>query len=298
MKNAVFLGVAGAFFFAFTFILNKSMHLSGGNWIWSASLRYMFTLPILGLIVGMRCGLRNIHAAIGKNPLGWFLWSTVGFGLFYAPMTFAAAHGDAWLVAASWQITITAGILLSPVSGIRISMRSLLASGVILAGVFMLQAQGGTTTSDAAMTLVPVLIGAFAYPLGNRKMMRISPDGISTMERVYGMTLCSMPFWLLLAVYGVTHVGTPSANQAFQAFLVALFAGVIATLLFFKATDMVRTNVTWLAAVESTQALEVIFALMGGMLLLGESMPDAAGIAGILLIIIGIFLNSLLSLRH
>lgn len=164
MKNAVFLGVAGAFFFAFTFILNKSMHLSGGNWIWSASLRYMFTLPILGLIVGMRCGLGNIHAAIGKNQMGWFLWSTVGFGLFYAPMTFAAAHGDAWLVAASWQITITAGILLSPVSGIRISMRSLLASGVILAGVFMLQAQGGTTTSDAAMTLIPVLIGAFAYP--------------------------------------------------------------------------------------------------------------------------------------
>lgn len=299
MKKAVFFGAAGAFFFAFTFIFNKSMHLSGGNWVWSGSLRYLFTLPVVALIVKMRFGFANIHAAIGRNPVQWLVWSTVGFGLFYAPMTYAADHGDAWLIAATWQITITVGVLLSPVSGIRISMRHLLTSGVILAGVFMIQLRGADTATTAATTLIPIIIGAIAYPLGNRKMMRVCPHDISTMERVYGMTLCSVPFWLVLSGYGMVSAGTPSANQAFQSFLVALFSGVIATLLFFKATDMVKTDVRWLAAVESTQALEVVFALLGGMLFLGESMPDAAGFAGILLIIGGIALNSAVSvIRH
>ncbi|MCD8552786.1 multidrug resistance efflux transporter family protein [Seleniivibrio sp.] len=300
MKKAVILGIAGAFFFAFTFVLNKSMHLSGGNWIWSASLRYLFTLPILAVIVGQRYGFRNIHSAIGNTPKQWLLWSTVGFGLFYAPVAFAGDHGEAWLVAASWQITITAGVLLSPLFNTKISMRNLAASAVILLGVFMLQTREihEFGASSAVYTLVPILIAAFAYPLGNRKMMLVCNSEISTMERVYGMTLCSMPFWLILSVYGLFAKGAPSAGQSFQAFLVALFSGVTATLLFFKATDMVKTNIRWLAAVESTQAFEVIFSLLGGMLLLGEAIPDMSGIAGISLIVGGIVLNSLFSLRH
>ncbi|ABS22278.1 hypothetical protein Bcer98_2005 [Bacillus cytotoxicus NVH 391-98] len=35
------------FFFAFTFILNPAMDLQGGSWIWSASLRYYFMVPLL-----------------------------------------------------------------------------------------------------------------------------------------------------------------------------------------------------------------------------------------------------------
>lgn len=299
MKKAVFLGAAGAFFFAFTFILNKSMHLSGGNWVWSASLRYLFTLPLLAMIVKMRCGLNGVHSAIAANPKEWFLWSTVGFGLFYAPVAYAGDHGDAWLIAATWQITITAGVLLAPVFHTRISLRNLAVSAVILGGVFMLQFRDAASSGSYAMhTLLPILTGAIAYPLGNRKMMRVCPHDISTVERVYGMTLCSVPFWLALSVFGLLSGDAPSANQAFQAFLVALFSGVTATLLFFKATDMVKTDIRLLAAVESTQALEVVFALMGGVLFLGESMPDAAGFAGILLIIGGIALNSLLPVRH
>lgn len=300
MKKAVFLGAAGAFFFAFTFILNKSMHLSGGNWIWSASLRYLFTLPLLAVIVKMRCGLNGIHSAIAANPKEWFLWSTVGFGLFYAPVAYAGDHGDSWLIAATWQITITAGVLLAPVFQTRISLRNLAVSSVILAGVFMLQFKDAAASGSSAINiLLPVLTGAVAYPLGNRKMMRVCPHGISTMERVYGMTLCSAPFWLALSEYGMLSGGAPSANQVFQAFLVALFSGVTATLLFFKATDMVKTDIRRLAAVESTQALEVVFALLGGVLFLGESVPHAAGFAGIVLIIGGIALNSAVSvIRH
>lgn len=45
--DAILLGIVGAFFFAFTFILNRSMSLGGGYWMYSAILRYVFTLPIL-----------------------------------------------------------------------------------------------------------------------------------------------------------------------------------------------------------------------------------------------------------
>lgn len=51
MKKAFILGLLGAFFFAFTFILNRSMNLAGGSWIWSASLRFLFSLPIMAMIV-------------------------------------------------------------------------------------------------------------------------------------------------------------------------------------------------------------------------------------------------------
>ena len=44
--KALILGIAGSFFFAFTFVLNRSINLSGGYWLWSTSLRYFFTLLI------------------------------------------------------------------------------------------------------------------------------------------------------------------------------------------------------------------------------------------------------------
>ena len=51
MKKAFSLGLLAAFFFSFTFILNSQMNISGGSWIWSASLRYLFMFPILFIIV-------------------------------------------------------------------------------------------------------------------------------------------------------------------------------------------------------------------------------------------------------
>ena len=52
-----------------------------------------------------------------NNPKEWLVWSIVGFGLFYAPLSFAGAFGPGWLVASTWQITIVAGILLTPFCG-------------------------------------------------------------------------------------------------------------------------------------------------------------------------------------
>ena len=107
------------------------------------------------------------------------------------------------------------------------------------------------------------------------------------------MTLCSMPFWLILSAAAYTRVGLPSQGQTLQSVCVALFSGVIATVLFFRATDLVRHDQKKLALIEATQCGEVLFTLLGGILILGDSVPAPVGFAGILLIVAGMVLNSL-----
>ena len=111
------------------------------------------------------------------------------------------------------------------------------------------------------------------------------------------MTLCSLPFWVLLAVTGLVTVGAPSGSQAIQSLGVAVLSGVIATLLFFRATDLVRHSQRQLAVVESTQSFEVLFTLVGGVLLLHDSTPDVFGWVGVGLIVVGMVLSSIASLE-
>ena len=78
-----------------------------------------------------------------------------------------------------------------------------------------------------------------------------------------------------------------------QSFCVALFSGVIATILFFKATDLVKNNPKQLAVIEATQSGEVIFTLILGILVLKDGMPEPAALIGIAFIIVGMIANSL-----
>lgn len=299
MKKALVYGILASLFFAFTFLLNRSMNLSGGYWMWSACLRYIFMLPMLALLLLIRRGhlFRPVFADIKKQPGVWFLWSVVGFGLFYLPLTLASIYGESWLVAASWQVTIVAGVLLTPLFGKKIPVKNLAMAFVILAGIFLLQIpnmQGQDIRSNLA-AFAPILIAAFSYPLGNRKMMQHCPAELDTIQRVFGMTLCSMPFWLAAAGIAWCGSGLPGAGQAIQSVGVALFSGVVATILFFHATDLVKENQKQLAVIEATQCGEVIFTLFGGIWLLGDAVPDLAGAAGLMLIIAGMVLNSMLT---
>ena len=297
MKKSLLLGILASFFFAFTFLLNRSMNLSGGYWLWSACLRYLFMLPMLGIILYRNNGIMITIREIKKNIWGWLLWSTVGFGLFYAPLTLSSVFGSSWLAAASWQITIVAGVLLTPLFGQKIPIKNLTMSLVILAGVFLLQAgqMKSLKPSQLLLSMIPMLIAAFSYPLGNRKMMNLCQNHVTTLQRVFGMTLCSMPFWILLSIFSYSKVGLPESNQVVQSVVVALFSGVIATILFFKATDLVKTNTKHLALIEATQSGEVLFTLLGGIFILGDSLPSTTGFLGIAFILIGMVLNSLVS---
>ena len=296
--RALWYGILGALFFAFTFIFNRSMNLSGGSWMWSASLRYLFSLPMLAVLVWRKGELTGVLSAIKKSPLTWLIWSTVGFGLFYGPLSLASIYGESWFVAATWQITILAGLLLTPIFGQRVPGKQLLMTLVILLGIIFIQIPyfGSGLGSGVVRASLLILLAAFSYPLGNRKMMvHCKQDQLSTTQRVFGMTLMSTPFWLLLSVFAGVGAGLPSGGQILQSLIVAVFSGVVATLLFFEATNLVKHNHKQLAVVEATQAGEVLFTLLGGCLFLGDRLPSLLGFLGIAIVTIGIIGNSLLT---
>ena len=66
--KAIVIGILASFFFAFTFVLNRAMDLEGGSWIWSASLRYYFMVPMLLLIVMYRGNLKQLFQYMKNNP--------------------------------------------------------------------------------------------------------------------------------------------------------------------------------------------------------------------------------------
>lgn len=299
--KATLIGVLSALFFSVTFVLNRAMELDGGSWIWSASLRFFFMLPMLLFIVGLKQNITPVLIHIKKQPLPWIIWSTVGFGLFYAPLTFATIYGPGWLIAATFQMTIIAGSLLVPFldkgKKQRIPLQSVFISLVILAGVFIMQSEHASSVSilNVLLCVIPIIISAFSYPLGNRKMMQLVNGDLNTFQRMLGMTIASMPFWILLSVYGMATQGPPSSIQILQTFIVSVSSGIIATVLFFYATELVNHDNHKLAAVEATQSGEVVFALFGGLLLLNAPLPSAVSFAGMGFVIIGMILHSVVS---
>lgn len=271
------------------------MNLSGGYWMWGAALRYIFALPILALILAVMPGdqFGPLIKDIKKKPFRWILWSTVGFGLFYLPLSLGSVYGESWMVAACWQLTIVCGVLLTPLFGKKIPVKNLLIGALILVGIFILQSENmtGNGGKQNLLALLPILLAAFCYPLGNRKTMEHCPAELSTIQRVFGMTLCSIPFWLLVSCISFANAGAPDVGQILHALAVALFSSCIATLLFFHATDLVKGNPKHLAIIEATQCGEVIFTLIGGILFLGDKTPGVTGWIGLVLIIGGMILN-------
>ena len=175
---------------------------------------------------------------------------------------------------------------------------------------------------------LPALIAAFSYPIGNQLVWQASHNAaqrhntpvttsgsslsssaslvtswqrhIPTIDtellgngvnnafnKVWLMTLGSLPFWLILGV--LIRPDLPSITQAFNTFLVALCSGVIATSLFLYARGQADSTQE-VAGVDATQASEVIFALIGGVLLLGTPLPSLLGWIGIGLIVLGLVL--------
>jgi drug/metabolite transporter (DMT)-like permease len=296
---AVGLALCSALFFTLTYVLNRSLVAGGGHWAWAVILRYLLTLPMLAVMLPFQGGLGELPGELRRHARPWLLWSGVGFVLFGVPLTWAASSGPSWLIAGSFQTTVLAGPLLAPLiyrdERARLAWRTLAIGALIVAGVFALQwghARGQLHAGDW-LAIGAVVLSAFAYPLGNRKLLLHLEHGaarINAVQRVFGMTLCSWPLWLLFAVIAWFIVGPPSLRDALLAGGVALSSGTIATILFFRATDMVRSEPTALAAVEAMQAAELLFATVLGVLFLGEAWPRGYALFGALAIIVGIAL--------
>jgi len=294
---AILIALASALFFTATYVLNRAIASSGGHWAWSAALRYLLTLPMLAVVLPWRGGYAPVWRALRAHPWVWLGWSGVGFALFCVCLTWAAAFAPAWLVAGTFQLTVIAGMLLGPLlyrdARARLPRRALALGGVIVAGVAIMQAGhfDGHLGRDAWLALLSVAAAAFLYPLGNRAILlhlERSGESLNATQRVFGMTLASQPFWWLVAGYAGAVAGAPPAHQILLAAGVALFAGTIATILFFQATGMVRSDPAALGAVEAMQAAELLFSSVLGVLFLGEPAPHGYAAAGAVLVVLGI----------
>ncbi len=296
----ILIGLLAALFFSFTFVLNRSMELAGGSWVWSASLRFFFMLPILWLFVGWRRNIKPVLIHLKTYPIQWIVWSTVGFGLFYAPLTYATIYAPGWLVASTFQLNIVAGSLLVPLinkTNRVIPIQSVIISLIIVMGVFLTQIEHAESVplKGLILTIIPMIVASISYPLGNRKMMQLVDGALNPVQRTLGMTIASLPFWIILAIFGAFTYEAPSESQILQTFIVAITSGVIATILYFFATDMVRHDNHKLAGVEATSSAEIIFALVGELLFIGALFPSLISWVGIMLVISGIILHSVIS---
>ena len=302
---AFLLGVLASFFFSVTFVLNQSMASSGGDWLWTASLRFLFMMPffLIIVIVKRNSQLRFVFHTIKENWKSWFLWSQVAFGLFYIPLCFASSLAPGWLIASTWQITIIAGSVLAPFlepnlskrKQSRISRQDGLIFSVILLGIVIIELQhmALANVTSLLVAFIAVLIAAFAYPLGNRKIMIVnhSTSHLNTDERILAMLVCSLPTWLVCSSIGLARSGVPDTAQVTSSFLVAFFSGVIATYLFFLSTQMVHTNIRKLATIEALQSLEVVFSVVLGMIVLHDTFPKLLTMVGLGLVVLGVCLK-------
>jgi len=308
--RAILLGILSSAFFSATFIINRAMNVSGTSWAWTASFRFLFALPILFLIVLFRKNLWPLWSEMRKHPFAWLGWgSLAGIG-FYSLLSFAAVFSPAWLVAGTWQVTILAGLLLSPLFFItietktgtkrvrgKIPLRSLYVSLFIIIGVICMQATeaGHITATQFISGFLPIVLAAFLYPFGNRKMMEVVGGRLDTFQRVLGMAIGSLPIAIILAIYGFGATGIPTSGQMLQGFLLALCSGVIATMTFFFATDLAKDNLSLLGAVEATQAGTMVFTVLGEMIFLNGSFPIGLSLIGMIIIMAGMVANSILN---
>jgi drug/metabolite transporter (DMT)-like permease len=302
MIRRILLGSLAALFFSSTFVLNRAMSLAGGHWAWTASLRFGDMLVFLTLILLVTRGkqaLREVWLVFRQNWRFWCLAGSVGFGVFYALITFSSAYATGWIVATTWQITILATPIVLVGFGRKVPGRGLLFSGLIFLGILLVNLEHAGTTSLKSMlySALPVLVAAFAYPIGNQLVWEarlgenphlphlthpLLENGIA---RVLLLTLGSVPFWIGLLL--LTAPPAPSSGQLVSTALVALFSGVIATTIFLYARQLCQQPYE-IAAVDATQAMEVVFSLLGEIIFLHGAFPGLLGMAGIALTLLGL----------
>lgn len=299
---AIALALLSALFFTQTYLFNRAIANDGGHWAWTASLRYLITLPLLLPLMPWQGGSAPVLRAIRAHPWAWLRCSAIGFVLFYLLLSYAADSGPSWLVAGSFQFTVIAGMLCAPFiyrhakagdARKRIPRAALAVGVLIFAGVLLMQVGHAHGRLDRAawIALACVLGAAVAYPLGNRLLLlhlERSGEALNATQRVFGMTLASQPLWWLIAAFAWSQAGAPSLPQVLLAGGVALSAGVIATILFFQATGMVRDNPVALGATEAMQAAELLITTVLGVWFLHEAWPRGIALWGALLVVLGI----------
>jgi len=303
MLRLIFMGLLAGLFFSSTFVLNRMMSLEGGHWVWSASLRYAYMILILLILTPLLQGIQNTVRLCRYYFRHWLFWTvsgTIGFGGFYSLICFSADHAPGWIIATTWQLTIIASLIVLIGFGRSFPRKIWLFSGMVFCGVVMANFSQAEAVNAAELCkgAFPVLLAAFCYPIGNQLVWEAKsgrarlPDIRDALlenpfNKVLLLSLGSIPFWMILVL--VQRPSLPSGGQLVNTAMVAVFSGVIATSLFLNARNG-AAGAGELAAVDATQSSEVVFAMLGEMLLLNSALPGGMALAGIFLVIIGLML--------
>jgi drug/metabolite transporter (DMT)-like permease len=305
MIRLVGLGLTAALCFSSTFILNKAMNLNGGHWVWTGTLRFAWMILFLSVWLVLRSGpkvLIHIWHIFFRHWCFWIIVGSVGVGLFYAPLCFSAVYVKGWITAAAWQSTVVIAPLVLMCFGKKIPSRGLLFSLAIFVGILFvsLEQASSVNSTQVLLGIVPILIAAVSYPLGNQLVKEAKDHGRryiphisnpvlqSSSAQVLLMSLGSVPFWGLLTL--VCNPSAPTFPQYATTALVALLSGVLGTSIFFFARQNLAKSTYEVAAVEATQAGETVFTLLAEILFLSGSWPHIIGGFGLLLILAGIIL--------
>lgn len=299
-KSALFLlsiGLLSALFFSATFLINKSISIDGGHWYYSAFLRYVFTLLFLSILLILVKGVGFYREVLGeyiKNFKFWTVAGTIGFGVFYALICYAADHSPAWILVTTWQFTIFASLFVLAFFGKKLKKTTifftlLVVFGISLANLSYFEVGDFSSFLNASL---PVIVAAFAFPIGNQmiweEQKRKSSKVLkSAFAKVFLLVLGSSPLWIVLFLF--LDVGYPSLSQGISVAIVSLVSGILATSLFLYARNSADTN-SKIMIVDATISGEVIFTLACEVVFLNGLMPNIWGFVGIILTICALIL--------
>ncbi|ACN17915.1 putative membrane protein [Desulforapulum autotrophicum HRM2] len=303
MLRLIFIGLLSGLFFSATFVLNRAMSLEGGHWVWSASLRYFFMILILTTLISLFKGTattRSLFRLFLDNWKFWTLAGTIGCGGFYALLCFGADHSPGWVIAATWQLTIIATLIVLACFGRSFPRKVWFFSGIVFLGVLIINLNYAESSSFKVLFMggLPVLVAAFCYPIGNQLVWEVKTGNAylpkidhplldNPFSKVLLLSLGSVPFWFILIALVAPQA--PSLGQIVNTALVAVFSGVIATSLFLMARHWANKS-SELAAVDATQSSEVVFAMAGEIVILNAPLPDMVSLVGIFLVFLGLML--------
>ncbi len=301
-STAIVLGLLSSLCFSTTFIVNRAIGLAGGHWVWTATLRYAWAFVLLAGYFVVKGTFGNVWRTFTRHAPFWVVAGSIGYGVFYASMSYASTRAPGWIVACTMQCTILATPLVLLVFGARVRQSGVAFLLLIFAGIVLVNLDSRSASVSQLVGVAPVLISAFAYPLGNqlvqegrnggRGWIPSLNDGVTAdaSARVLMMTMGSVPFWLALLL--VPHSSLPTEQQVIGTGIVALVGTVIGTSLFYVARQSAGRDANAIARVDATQAAYTAFSLAGEMAFLGGALPGAMGFVGLVLVLGGLAVYS------
>lgn len=324
MWQLIIFGLIGSAFFSTSFVLYELMSVQGGHWFWSASLRCLFMWLLCTVVIWIQNGfkirlLTKLIRLFNQHFLFWSLAGSIGLGT-YGWLAFGADFAPAWVITSTFLFTVVASLFVLAFFGQRFRPQVIIYALIIFFGIILANLGEGVSRTDVDLGrlvlfgALPALMAAFCFPIGNQLLWQaVQPtrpqatslrnqllkrlphiDGEllkNPFHKVWLLSAGSLPAWIILSLF--FRPPTPSISQISMAFLVALLAGVLGTSVFLYARGQAK-SANMVAGVDATQAAEIIFALIGGMILLGTPLPSVMSSIGIVIIItgLGLFANS------